>query len=460
MKKKISYLMLIVISIVGSRLIFGKDYHLNSNNLKEENLYVYNIFNNNKVLYTLVDDEDFYYVALTNNSKSNYQYKVVKYNVVDDHEDYEFTFNNSSELDNIKLFMQNNNLYLTSFNSNVYYKFDKRLNNIANNSFDASKYDVYGIYKDSFVYTVNNEIYYQNDLLDTIPVSCGKSMDIIYDRNTYLHFHNENTGFGCLYNILEKKIEYLDYEHVDIVKNKLLEYQNNRLSFKYDDSTYYFDDITESNNLEMHTNGDYLFTIDTDNYNLKIYNLETRKIIFERKLEELANAVVKNVIISDYAYFIIEKDDIDTLYIWDYLKETRKNTDMIYYDEKEYKFKNNELKEEIKNKYNIDVYMYDQSVEYFDNYYVIPSYDDILINSRLQSLKTILEEMNYVPTYDIIICFDKDIIANNDSDRRVTLMTYKGNNYVIAINITDDNFKDSMYEEIHKLFITYGPIQN
>ena len=61
MKKKIGYLLLIVISVIGSRLIFGKDYHLNSDNLKEENLYVYNIFDSNRIVSTYVDEEEYYY---------------------------------------------------------------------------------------------------------------------------------------------------------------------------------------------------------------------------------------------------------------------------------------------------------------------------------------------------------------------------------------------------------------
>ncbi len=450
MKKKICYLLMIVISIVGSKLIFGKDYHLNSNNLKEENLYLYNIFNKGEVLSTLADGEEFYYISLIDSNKS-FQYEIVKYNLINASESYNYRFNSNEELHNAKLFMQDGYLYLTSFNSKTYYKFDKHLNNIANSSIDTSKYDSFGILKDDFVYTINNEIYYQSKLYDTVPASCGKSIEIIYDKNTYLHFHNEDTGFGCLYNTSDKKIQYLDYEHVDIVKYKLLEYQNNRISFKYDGATYYFNDITESNNLEMHTNGDYLFTVDSSNNNLKIYNLEARKIIYERKIPELENSNVKNVLIGDYAYFIVEKDDNVNLFIWDYLKENRKSRDMIYYDEKEYKFKNNELKEEIKTLYNIDIYIYDQAGEYFDDYYVLPSYDDILINTRLTSLKKLLEENNYVFGDYIVILFEKDIASNNE-DRRDTLVTYKNNHHVIAINITDDDFRYNILRELGDIY--------
>ena len=112
MRRKICYVLLIVISIVGSRLIFGKDYHLNSNSLKDENLYVYDAFTNNKVLSTYVDNEDFYYVV-KNNSK---QYTVVKLNLISDKKEEEYSFNSNDELENVSLFKQNGYIYLISSN--------------------------------------------------------------------------------------------------------------------------------------------------------------------------------------------------------------------------------------------------------------------------------------------------------------------------------------------------------
>ena len=455
MKKRIGYLLLIIISIVGSRLIFGKDYHLNSDSLKEENLYVYNSFDSNKIIATYVDEEEFYYVSVIKEENSINQYKVIKFNLTSSRIENDYVFNNNRKLENVNLFKQDGYIYLTSITSDFYYKFDSKLNFYSSASFGFENTDLYGIYKDKIVYTVNNNIYYENKLYGSVPASCGKTKDIIYDRDTYLHFYNENTGFGCLYNLVDKKIEYLDYENVDIVKNKLLEYQSNRLSFKYNGSTYYFNDITESNNIKMHDSGDYLFTIDSVNSKLKIYNIESRKIIFEKDIPELKGASVSNILIDDYVLFIMEKDNKTMLYVWDYSKEVRRSTDMINYDEKEYKFKNNELKEEIKYNYNIDVNIYDQAVDYFDDYYVIPSYDDILINSRLITLKEILdgfnkEEINNID--NIKIFFDKDIVSNNIVYKVSSLSVYKDDYYIIAINITDDNFKDNFINEISKLY--------
>ena len=376
MKKRVSYLLLIIISIVGSRLIFGRDYHLNSDSLKEENLYVYNSFDSSKVLATYVLEEDFYYVGTIKEDKTINQYRIVKYNLTNNKKENEYVFNSNEKLFNINLFEQNGYIYLTSNNSDSYYKFDINLSLVGKATFDVDNLDIYGIYKDKMVYTVNNDIYYDNSVYGSVPVSCGESKEVIYDRDTYLHFYNEKTGFGCLYDLVNKKLEYLDYENVDIVKDKLLEYQSNRLSFKYNGSTYYFNDITESDNLKMHDSGDYLFTIDTDNNNLRIYNIESRKIIYEKNIPEIKGSKISNIMIDDYVFFLINKDNKTLLYVWDYLKETRHSRDMISYDEKEYKFKNNELKEDIKNNYNIDVYIYDQAVDYFDTYYVNANLDD------------------------------------------------------------------------------------
>lgn len=454
MKKKIGYLLLIVISVIGSRLIFGKDYHLNSDSLKEENLYVYNIFDSNRIISTYVDEEEYYYLTVVKEDNKNFQYNIVKHNLTSNRKDNEYIFNSDTKLDDANIFKQNGYIYLISNNSNVYYKFDNKLNVINKDTVTVNNTDLFGIYKDKVVYTTNNEIYYDNKAYGSVPISCGKNTEIIYDRDTYLHFYNANTGFGCLYDLVSKKIEYLDYENVDIVKDKLLEYQSNRLSFKYAGTTYYFNDITESNNIKMHDSGDYLFTIDMANNKLRIYNIESRKIIFEKEVLDIKGAEISNIMIDDYVFFLVNKNDQTLLYVWDYIKETRKSTDMIDYNEKEYKFKNNELKEEIKNNYNIDVYIYDQAVDYFDNYYVVPSYDDILINSRLITLKEVLENANQSEINNIgniKLFFDKDIVSSNGIDEKESLIVYKDNSYIMAINITNDNFKEVIKAELKKI---------
>ena len=451
MKNKIGYILLIVISIVGSRLIFGKDYHLNSDNLKEENLYVYKSFDNGNIITTFVDEEDFYYLSKVKNN----QYSVVKYNLINDSKEAEYVFNNSNNIETASIFKQDGYIYLISRDNDYYYKFDKKLNMLTKSSFNVDNIETYGIYNDKLVYTIKNGIYYENKLYAEVPASCGESKEVIYDRNTYFHFYNENTGFGCLYNLDDKKIEYLDYANAYYVKNKLLEYQDNRLSFKYDGSTYYFNDITESNNIKMHDSGDYLFTIDMTNNKLRVYNIESRKIIYEKSIPNLKGATISNISIDDYVFFLLNDGKTTDLYVWDYLKESRRNYDMIEYNEKEYKFKNNELKEEIKNNYNIDVYLYDQAVEYFVNYYVVASYDDILINSRLTTLKEILDGFNkeeITKIKNIKLYFEKDIISNNGIDKPVSIIINKNYCHILAINITNDLFKDDIRQELLNLY--------
>ena len=449
MKKKISYLMLIVISVIGSRLIFGQDYYLNSDNLIDTNLYAYDIFGQTEVLSYYVDGEYLFYIA-----KNNNQYDVVKYNLISNKRVEEYVFSDSSFVDAIKIFKKGSSVYVTSLHSNSIYKFDKELSLLEKKTLNTLEYDSIGLFNNDLVYTKDNNIYYKDKLIETIPNSCGNNIEVIYDKDTYLHFHNYSTGFGCLYNLDDKEINYLNYEKINVVNNRFLENQSNRISFIFDNNTYYFNDITESNNLNMRITGDYLFAIDTANSNMNIYNLDTSKIIYKRGLDSLKMAFIENVLIDDYAYFTILKDDHYILYIWDYLKENRVNKDMIYYDEREYKFKNNELIEEIKNKYNIEVYLYDQSVQYFRDLYVIPSYDDILINSRLNSLKEVLEkisENNVALVSNYIICFDKDLIFN-DETMNTAYTTFKDNYYISAFNITNDNFKDDLIMELLKIY--------
>ena len=114
-------------------------------------------------------------------------------------------------------------------------------------------------------------------------------------------------------------------------------------------------------------------------------------------------------------------------------------------------FKNNELKEELKNKYNIDVYSYDQAVEYFEGFYVIPSYDDILINSRLVILKNILEKSSLNSNIPLSIYFEKQIadINNNETNSK---MLYKNNNNILVISITNDNFESMIIDELSRVY--------
>lgn len=448
-KEKIACLLLIIISILGSRLIFGMDYHLNSDNLKGDKLYVYDNFDN-KVVATYVDKEEFYYVTKVSNKK----YAIIKYNLTSNKKENEYEFNSAKELDKVSLFRQKDYLYLILDNS-AYYKFDKKLNVIKEDSINLDDVSLFGVYNDAIVYAKDNEIFYENKLYGEVPSSCGDSKEVIYNGNTYLHFYNEHTGFGCLYNLVNKKIEYLDYENAQYVQGRLLEYQSDRLSFKYDGVTYYFNDITESNNLDIDDTGDYLFTVDTTNNKLRIYNIESRKIIYEKSVPELKGATISNILVDDYIFFMITKDNKTSLYVWDYLKDNRCNYDMISYNEKEYKFKNNELKEEIKSKYNITVNIYDKAVDYFNNYYVVPSYDDILINSRLINLKNILESFDQEETpsiSNIEIFFDKDIVSSVKEDKPASLVVKKNNQYLLAVNITNDGFNVILKEELTKIY--------
>ena len=92
---------------------------------------------------------------------------------------------------------------------------------------------------------------------------------------------------------------------------------------------------------------------------------------------------------------------------------------------------------------------------YFENAYVIPSYDDILINSRLLTLKEVLEEFNQeeiVNIKDIKLFFDKDIVSNNGDDKKTSIVVNKGDYVIIVINITNDLFKENIKEELLKLY--------
>ena len=450
MKKRICYFLLIVIAIVGSRVLYGMNFDLNMDTLVDDNLYKYDIIGNKDLLDTYIDGDYLYYLIgdiKKEKDNNDLEYSFIKYDLSNNQKELEYNFLNKDTLYPVKIIKKNNYFYLTSMYNNIYYKFNNKLELIEEVKEETDNQTLYGLYNNSIFTIKENEIYYKNKLYDTLPNTCGINSEIIYKDNTYLKFYNYNKDLGCLYNLDDKSIYYLDYSLIDISYSKYIEYQNNSIKFRYNNSNYYFNDITETNNLKMHSNGDYLFTYDSTNNYLRIYNLDTRRVIYEKKVSFLKDSYISDVNIGDYAYFTVYQDNYKYLYFWDYLKSGTVNKEMISNNEKEYKFKNDKLISEIKEKYDINVYIYDQAVRLFDDIYVIPSYDDILINTRLTSLINILEEYNDL-YYDIENFKSFNIYFEKEISNTSIYSFYDNDRYNIVINIVDDGFKDNMLYEL------------
>ena len=444
MKKRIGYFLLIVIAIVGSRLLYGINYDLNNETEVITNLYRYDIINNYELLDMKLDGNYLYYVVsdyLEDKHKDNIEYIFNKFDLSKNKLINSYHFISKDMFYPVKIIKKGNNYLLTSLYNNTYYQFNKDLELIKEINNEKKAGYTYGIYNNNIFSILDNEIYYNNTLYDILPITCGYNQEIIYTENTFIRFYNYNNDIGCLYNMNTKKIEYLDYEKIDISSRRYLEYQNNSLKFRYNNEIYYFNDVTENENLKMHKNGDYLFTYDSINNYLHIYNLDTQMIIYEKKVDEFKNKIITNVDIDDYAYFTVKDGETTSIYVWDYLKENRINRTMIIQNEKEYRFENNQIISEIKNKYNIDIYIYDKAVKAFDNIYVIPIYDEVLINSKLNILKIILDGMDYTNKKNIDLYFEKDILKNDSNN---SIQFYKSDNelkeYAI-ISLFDNNFE-------------------
>ncbi len=451
MKKRIGYFLLIVIAVFGSRLLYGINYDLNQKAQVQDNLYRYNIIGNRDFLAMYQEGNYLYYVTsdqLENGHGENLEYNFIKYDLVDDKVLQEYHFVHGEMLYPIKIVKKNNELILVSLYSKTYYRFNKDLELIKEYSGDSDFNSLYGFYNNNVFTISNNQVFYKDKLYDEIPISCGYNQDIIYSDNTYIRFYNYDKNLGCLYNLNNKSIYYLDYDNIDVVASRYLEYQNNSLKFRYNDELYYLNDITENYNIKMHKNGDYLLTYDSTNNYLRIYNLDTRRVIYEKKVNEFKNYTVENINIDDYAYFTVNDGSNMYVYIWDYLHENRLNRNMIIQNEKEYKFENDKLVEEIKSKYHVNVYLYDQAVIYINNYYVIPSYDEILIHTRLITLKNLLEEIQYNGNIDIY--FEKEIYTANKKDSVKDLETNIKGNRSLIVSLVDNNFENNVVKIINK----------
>ncbi len=446
MKKRFIYIFMIILAILGCRILYGINYGLNNNMMVADNLYRYDIFGINSALDTLIDGKYIYYITSLIND-----YSFVKYDFTKDKVVKEYHFKSESSLGDLKIIENNNKFYLTSELSNNIYIFNDNLDLLQTIS-STDDMQAYGLYNNNIFAINNNKIYYNNKQYDEISSSCGKVQNIIYHNNPYIKFYNYERSLGCLYNMNSKSIYYLDYDGIDIINDNYLEYMMDSLKFRFDNQDYYFSDITENSNLKISEDADYLFTYDSTNKKLRIYNLETRKIIHEKKVDFNDNSYVSNVKISNYAYFTVYENNKNYLYIWDYLKDNRTNYNMYINNDKEYKFKNDKLLQELKEKYDVSVYMYDEAVKYFEGVYVIPSYDNILINTKLNELDKVLSNINFdIKNKNINIYLEKSIINDSDNRKLLSLTNYNNTNIDIIINITDDNFKDNLLNELNKI---------
>lgn len=446
MKKKFIYIFMLVLAIVGCRLLYGINYGLDNKMMVKDNLYRYDIFGNNDAIDTLIDGKYIYYVtSLTNN------YSFIKYDYTNDKTVKEYHFNNGNSLGDIKIIKENGNFYLTSEMSNKIYVFNNDLELLKTISSNQDNL-VYGLYNNNIFQIDQNKIYYNNTMYDELSVTCGNIQEIIYHGSPYLRFYNYERSLGCLYNMSNKSIYYLDYDGIDIIKDDYLEYMMDSLKFRFDNQEYYFSDITENSNLKISEDADYLFTYDSTNKKLRIYNLETRKIIYEKKLDFSDNSYVSNVKLSNYAYFTVFENNKNYLYIWDYLKDSRTNYDMYTNNDKEYKFKNDRLIQDLDDKYHVNVYMYDEAVKYFKEIYVIPSYDNILINTKLNELDSVLSDIKIdTNNKKINIYLVKNIVMGDSNERLLATTIIDNNKFDIVVNITDDNFKDNLLNELRKI---------
>lgn len=447
MKKKFVYILMLFIAIAGCRILYGINYGLNSQMLVKDNLYRYDIFETNDAIDTLIDGKYIYYITSLSND-----YSFIKYDYTKDKVIKEYHFNSGYSLGDLKIIKDNSNFYLTSELSNEIYVFNSNLELLKTISASQDNL-VYGLYHNDIFMINENKIYYNNNTYDELSATCGNIQEIIYHDNPYLKFYNYERNLGCLYNMNNKSIYYLDYDGIDIIKGNYLEYMMDSLKFRFDNQEYYFSDITENSNLKLSEDADYLFTYDSTNKKLRIYNLETRKIIYEKKTDFSDNSYISNIKISNYAYFTVFENNKNYLYIWDYLKDNRTNYSMYTNNDKEYKFKNDRLMQEIKDKYDINVYMYDEAARYFHDIYVVPSYDNILINTKLNELDSVLSELHdHLLNKKINIFFEKNILSSPTNEKILATTEFIDNQYNLIINITDDNFKDNLFQELNKIF--------
>lgn len=431
-----------------------------------KNLYAFDIFSKGEnVISTKIDGKYLYYISYENEETENtdINYKIVKFNLYKNKEENEYKFNANSVYD-ANIIFDGSKIIIISKLTGYKLTLNKELkfiDEIKNNSNEENSNKLFGLYDSKKLYTTSNEIYVDDKLYDEVSKECGNASDIYYKKDTYIYYTNTDTNLSCLYNINNKKTTHLLSNEIELYNNgfiysifntsKIVKYSNG-----YEDELYLNADY---NNYTINDAGNLLFSVN-DTSHLKIYDIENRKINYELELNNIDDySYVSELNINSYAYYLESIDDKLVYYVWDYKKDNNVNKDMVKINKVDYEFENMTLIDELDNEYNINVYAYESSVRYFNDFYALPSTDDILINNKLKELKELLSnytkemftQFKYNKNEGIKIYLTNKVAPSDLTTQISDPAAYSNkidNDYIIAINITLDSFKTNICHEM------------
>lgn len=463
MIKKIKIILIIIFLLATITLMYcktTKKINLSENNLIKENLYKYKITKDYENILAIKEDKNYIYVLSSKETEKEIkEYKLIKYNLELSNIEKEVTFNTKDIGPSI--IIKDNYVNVVSSSNVSIYKFDKSLKLISKLEKNIEEYDLYGVYKEEPLLIKDNEIYINDKLYDKVLTSCNKAISIIYKDNSFIYFDNEELNISCIYNIHKKTTDYLDNSIIEPINNgyMLYNYKDNKVIIKKEnEKKYYLNSKNETSNIKVNKDGTKLITFNDDSKELKIYDLENNKIINKIILNLSSEEFISLFILNDLAYAVVTNGISYDLYVWNY-KENTLNESMISHSDSKSKINSYELVTKIKNEFNVNMYIYEKGVKFFNDFYALPSYDDELTYDSLSKTYKMLSNFNkefydkfYINDNNGIEIYLTDKVAPSDLNIQIknpsAYSLVMNNTYIIALNINENSYEKTLCHEL------------
>lgn len=463
MIKKIKIILIIIFLLATITLMYcktTKKINLSENNLIKENLYKYKITKDYENILAIKEDKNYIYVLSSKETEKEIkEYKLIKYNLELSNIEKEVTFNTKDIGPSI--IIKDNYVNVVSSSNVSIYKFDKSLKLISKLEKNIEEYDLYGVYKEEPLLIKDNEIYINDKLYDKVLTSCNKAISIIYKDNSFIYFDNEELNISCIYNIHKKTTDYLDNSIIEPINNgyMLYNYKDNKVIIKKEnEKKYYLNSKNETSNIKVNKDGTKLITFNDDSKELKIYDLENNKIINKIILNLSSEEFISLFILNDLAYVVVTNGISYDLYVWNY-KENTLNESMISHSDSKSKIDSYELVTKIKNEFNVNMYIYEKGVRFFNDFYALPSYDDELTYDSLSKTYKMLSNFNkefydkfYINDNNGIEIYLTDKVAPSDLNIQIknpsAYSLVMNNTYIIALNINTNSYEKTLCHEL------------
>lgn len=463
MINKIKIILIIIFLLATITLMYcktTKKINLSENNLIKENLYKYKITKDYENILAIKEDKNYIYVLSSKETEKEIkEYKLIKYNLELSNIEKEVTFNTKDISPSI--IVKDNYVNVVSSSNASIYKFDKSLKLISKLEKNIEEYDLYGVYKEEPLLIKDNEIYINDKLYDKVLTSCNKAISIIYKDNSFIYFNNEELNINCIYNIDKKTTDYLDNSIIEPINNgyMLYNYKDNKVIIKKEnEKKYYLNSKNETSNIKVNNDGTKLITFNDDSKELKIYDLENNKIINKIILNLSSEEFISLFILNDLAYAVVTNGISYDLYVWNY-KENTLNESMISHSDSKSKINSYELVTKIKNEFNVNMYIYEKGVRFFNDFYALPSYDDELTYDSLSKTYKMLSNFNkefydkfYINDNNGIEIYLTDKVAPSDLNIQIknpsAYSLVMNNTYIIALNINENSYEKTLCHEL------------